>query len=63
MPKGIPVATVAINGADNAGILAAQILGVSEEKITEKLDKMKSKMVKDLAETDQRLQTEMWWKM
>lgn len=63
MPKGIPVATVAINGADNAGILAAQILGVSEEKIADKLDKMKSKMVKDLAETDQRLQTEMWWKM
>jgi phosphoribosylaminoimidazole carboxylase PurE protein len=33
MPPGVPVATVAINGAKNAGILAAQILGTSDERI------------------------------
>ena len=37
MPPGIPVATVAINGAQNAGILAAQILASSDEAIYEKL--------------------------
>ncbi len=40
MPKGIPVATVAIDGADNAAILAAQILGVADEKIAEKLSEI-----------------------
>lgn len=38
MPSGIPVATVALNGAMNAGILAAKILGTSDEKIAEKLE-------------------------
>ncbi|WP_234109163.1 MULTISPECIES: 5-(carboxyamino)imidazole ribonucleotide mutase [Chryseobacterium] len=38
MPSGIPVATVALNGAANAGILAAKILGTSDEGISKKLD-------------------------
>ncbi|HOB23446.1 MAG TPA: 5-(carboxyamino)imidazole ribonucleotide mutase [Kaistella sp.] len=38
MPSGIPVATVALNGATNAGILAAKILGTSELEIAKKLD-------------------------
>ncbi|RQD71001.1 MAG: 5-(carboxyamino)imidazole ribonucleotide mutase [Tindallia sp. MSAO_Bac2] len=38
MPAGIPVATVAINGAKNAGLLAAQILSISNPDITEKLE-------------------------
>lgn len=38
MPAGIPVATVALNGAENAGILAAKILGTSDEGISKKLD-------------------------
>lgn len=38
MPSGIPVATVALNGAMNAGILAAKILGSADEKISKKLD-------------------------
>lgn len=63
MPKGIPVATVAIDGADNAGILAAQILSISDEKVAEKLEKMKKNMVKEILEKDERLQTEIWWKM
>lgn len=63
MPKGIPVATVAIDGADNAGILAAQILGVFDEVIGEKLAKMKTDMVEEVIKKDETLQTEMWWKM
>ena len=41
MPPGIPVATVAIDGARNAGILAAQIIGASDRNIYEKLLKLK----------------------
>jgi 5-(carboxyamino)imidazole ribonucleotide mutase len=41
MPNGIPVATVAVNGSGNAGILAAQILAVSDEDIAKKLDEFK----------------------
>lgn len=37
MPNGVPVATVAINGAKNAGILAAKIIGTTDEKIREKI--------------------------
>jgi 5-(carboxyamino)imidazole ribonucleotide mutase len=37
MPGGVPVATVAINGAKNAGLLAAQIIGVSDEKVLQKM--------------------------
>lgn len=39
MPSGIPVATVALNGAANAGILAAKIVGVSDENVAKKLEK------------------------
>jgi 5-(carboxyamino)imidazole ribonucleotide mutase len=63
MPKGIPVATVAIDGAENAGILAAQILGVYDESIAEKLVKFKNDMVEEVIKKDEKLQTEMWWKM
>ncbi len=63
MPKGVPVATVAIDGADNAGILAAQMLSIADEEIAGKLEKMKAKMVNEMVEKDERLQTEMWWKM
>jgi 5-(carboxyamino)imidazole ribonucleotide mutase len=41
MPNGIPVATVALNAAKNAGILAAQILGASDPTLAEKLDAYK----------------------
>jgi len=41
MPPGIPVATVAINGAKNAGILAASILSVSDSRLAEKLSEYK----------------------
>jgi len=45
MPPGIPVATVAINGAKNAGILAASILSVSNPEITKKLKAYKESLV------------------
>lgn len=41
MPAGVPVATVALDGARNAGILAAQIMGVSDKKVANALDKFK----------------------
>jgi 5-(carboxyamino)imidazole ribonucleotide mutase len=63
MPKGIPVATVAIDGADNAGILAAQILGVYDETISDKLSKMKKDMAEEVMKKDEKMQTEMWWKI
>lgn len=45
MPNGVPVATVALNGAKNAGILAAQILGTTEPSIAQKLDDFKAEMI------------------
>jgi 5-(carboxyamino)imidazole ribonucleotide mutase len=41
MPNGVPVATVALNAARNAGILAAQIIGTSDKKVAEKIKKYK----------------------
>src|SRR3989338_3020396 len=53
MPPGIPVATVAINGAKNAGILAAQIIAEGNPDVREKLRAYKKKMEKDvLAKTE-----------
>ena len=46
MPAGIPVATVSINGAKNAGILAASILSVSNSEIAEKLSNFKETLTK-----------------
>jgi len=50
MPPGIPVATVAINGAKNAGLLAAQILGSFDEEIRRKVIEYK-KELKEMVET------------
>ena len=58
MPKGIPVATVAINGAGNAAILAAQMLALSDDEIADKLRKMKEDMVAGVIEKDKKLQEE-----
>ncbi|MEL7646632.1 MAG: 5-(carboxyamino)imidazole ribonucleotide mutase [Sedimentibacter sp.] len=44
MPSGVPVATVAINGAKNAGILAAQILAVSDEKLYNLVENYKKEL-------------------
>ena len=42
MPNGIPVATVALNGAKNAGILAASIIGSSDKTVLKKMEKFKA---------------------
>ena len=52
MPSGIPVATVAIDGADNAAILAAQILALSDDALAEKLDGLKRQMAEGGAKKD-----------
>jgi len=44
MPGGVPVATVALNGAKNAGILAAKIIGINDSKISKKILKFKSEL-------------------
>lgn len=56
MPPGIPVATVAINGAKNAGILAAQIIGTGDEEVRAKVTAYKEKMAKDIEAKDASLQ-------
>lgn len=60
MPKGIPVATVAIDGADNAAILAAQILSLSDDELAKKLEDMKADMTREVMEKDAKLQQEAW---
>ncbi len=57
MPKGIPVATVAIDGADNAAILAVQMLALSEETLAEKLEQEKTAMKDGVARKDEAIQT------
>lgn len=59
MPKGIPVATVAIDGAENAAILAVEILAVSDETLSVKLEEMKVNMTREVLEKDQKLQDEL----
>lgn len=44
MPSGVPVATVAINGAKNAGILAVQMLGTGDDEMRAKIEKLKADM-------------------
>ena len=55
MPRGVPVATVAINGAANAGLLAARILGVSDPRISELLDAYREEIAHDAEEQDHSL--------
>ena len=59
MPSGIPVATVALNGAKNAAILAAQILAVTDEALAEKLDQDRAEMAKQIAAKEEKLQQEL----
>lgn len=59
MPSGIPVATVAVNGADNAGILAVQMLALADDGLAEKLGQFKVDMAASVMEKDQKLQEEL----
>ena len=56
MPSGIPVATVAINGGQNAGILAAKILATSDAALLEKLEAYSEEMKDQVVKKDNRLQ-------
>ena len=56
MPSGIPVATVALDGADNAAILAAQMLALSDESIAKQLHQMKVDMEQGVAKKNEALQ-------
>lgn len=56
MPGGIPVATVAIDGAQNAAILAAQMLALSDDGLAKKLEVFKSEMESGVLEKDAKLQ-------
>ena len=55
MPKGIPVACVAVDGADNAAILAVQMLSLSEPVLAERLAEFKAGMVAEVAEKDRHI--------
>ena len=52
MPDGVPVATVALNGAKNAGILAAQILGIESSSISLKISEYKESLKSKVIESD-----------
>lgn len=56
MPGGVPVATVALNGAKNAGILAAQIIGSTDTSVALKLDAYKSSMEADVVKAADKIQ-------
>lgn len=56
MPSGIPVATVAVNGAKNAAILAVQMLSLSDDALAEKLAEAKQKMIDGVAAKEEKLQ-------
>ena len=55
MPSGVPVAAVAIGGAKNAGILAAQIIGTSDPALRERLGKFKSKIANEARAKNRKL--------
>jgi 5-(carboxyamino)imidazole ribonucleotide mutase len=59
MPSGVPVATVAIDGAENAGLLAIQILSVKYEALRGALRKYKENMAKEIGRLDAEFQSEL----
>lgn len=58
MPSGIPVATVALNGAKNAAWLAAEILALSDESLARKLEAARAEMAEQIAAKEAKLQAE-----
>lgn len=60
MPNGVPVATVALNAAKNAGILAAQILGTADAGILQKMTEYKAEMTAGVAEKYEKLDRVGW---
>lgn len=60
MPGGVPVATVALNGAKNAGILAAQIVGSFDDEVATSLDDYKDSLKNKVEESAKKLETQGW---
>jgi 5-(carboxyamino)imidazole ribonucleotide mutase len=60
MPSGVPVATVALDGAANAGILAAQILSTSDEQLAERLQNFKDRLKMKVEDAVQQIATKGW---
>lgn len=60
MPSGIPVATVALNGGRNAGILAASILGASDAEIGKKMDDFKKSLKESVDDSAKTLEEKGW---
>jgi 5-(carboxyamino)imidazole ribonucleotide mutase len=60
MPNGVPVATVALNAAKNAGILAAQIIGTSNNVVSGKLDAYKAELIEGVEDKILKLKAEGW---
>jgi 5-(carboxyamino)imidazole ribonucleotide mutase len=63
MPSGVPVATVALNGAKNAGILAAQIIGLNDKAVSKKLLHFKSALQKKVEESFKEIEDKGWRKI
>ncbi|MGE5474061.1 MAG: 5-(carboxyamino)imidazole ribonucleotide mutase [Ignavibacteriales bacterium] len=59
MPKGIPVATVAVDGAENAALLAVQILGTADKKLRDKMKEYKVKMAEEVEKKDLKIKEEL----
>lgn len=59
MPKGVPVACVAVDGGENAGILAAQILALRDPALAARLTGFKAELAEQVMEKDENLQKEM----
>ena len=60
MPNGVPVGTVALNASKNAGILAAEILGTSDETISKKIADYKNSLNKDVIEKVEKMKKDGW---
>lgn len=60
MPSGVPVATVALDGARNAGILAAQILGANDPELGKRLDEFKKQLQAKVEDSVKEIETKGW---
>jgi 5-(carboxyamino)imidazole ribonucleotide mutase len=60
MPNGVPVATVALNSAKNAGILAAEIIGSSDKTVMKKVSDYKNSLTNEVIEKAEKLKKEGW---
>jgi 5-(carboxyamino)imidazole ribonucleotide mutase len=60
MPNGVPVGTVALNAAKNAGILAAEIIGTSDDAVSKKITEYKKSLNSDVLQKVEKMKNEGW---